>query len=96
MMAKLDIVRLHARIHGFVQGVSFRYYTLRQAQTLGLDGYVRNCWDGTVEVVAEGERGAVNRLLSWLHAGPPSAEVEEVDYEWEEPRGNFRRFEVRF
>lgn len=90
------VVRLHARIHGFVQGVNFRYYTLRRAQTLGLAGYVRNCWDGTVEVVAEGEREAVNKLLSWLHVGPSYAEVEKVDYEWEEPRGDFRRFEVRF
>lgn len=91
-----ELVRLHARIHGFVQGVSFRYYTLRQAQTLGLDGYVRNCWDGTVEVVAEGEREAVNKLLSWLHVGPSYAEVGKVDFEWEEPRGDLTRFEVRF
>jgi acylphosphatase len=91
-----DIVRLHARIHGFVQGVSFRYYTLRQAQTLGLDGYVRNCWDGSVEVVAEGERTTVNKLLSWLRTGPAYAEVKKVDCTWEEPRGDFRQFEVRF
>ncbi len=91
-----DIVRLHARIHGLVQGVSFRYYTLRQAQNLGLGGYVRNCWDGSVEVVAEGEREAVNRLLSWLRMGPPSAEVEKVDLEWQDPRNEFRQFEVRF
>ena len=91
-----ELVRLHARIHGFVQGVSFRYYTLRQAQTLRLDGYVRNCWDGTVEVVAEGEREAVNKLLSWLHVGPSYAEVEKVDFDWEDPRGDCTRFEVRF
>jgi acylphosphatase len=91
-----DLARLHAKIHGFVQGVSFRYYTLRHAQGLGLDGFVRNCWDGTVEVVAEGERGAVRRLLSWLQAGPPSADVSKVDHKWEAPRGNLTRFEVRF
>ena len=91
-----DLVRVHARIHGFVQGVSFRYYTLREAQTLGLEGYVRNCRDGTVEVVAEGEHGAVSKLLSWLHVGPSYAEVEEVDYRWEKPQGDFRQFEVRF
>jgi acylphosphatase len=91
-----DIVRLQARVHGFVQGVSFRYYTLRQAQTLGLDGYVRNCWDGTVEVVAEGEREAVNKLLSWLRTGPAYAEVKTVDCAWEEPRGDLKQFEVRF
>mgnify|MGYP005838769771 CR=1 FL=1 len=92
----LDIVRLHARVYGLVQGVNFRYYTIRKAQALGLTGYVRNRWDGTVEVVAEGEREAVDQLLSWLHIGPPSAEVDRVEFEWENPRGEFRQFEVRF
>ena len=91
-----DIVRLSAKIHGFVQGVSFRYYTLRQAQTLRLYGYVRNCFDGTVEVVAEGDRRAVEELLSWLHRGPRGAQVDKVDSEWQESRKEFRRFEVRF
>ena len=91
-----DIARFHARVHGFVQGVSFRYYTLRQAQGLAVGGYVRNCWDGSVEVVAEGQRADVNKLLSWLHNGPPSADVDRVEYEWEEPQGDVERFEVRF
>jgi acylphosphatase len=91
-----DTVRLRARIHGFVQGVSFRYYALREAQGLGVTGWVRNRFDGSVEVVAEGEAQAVNRLLSWLHRGPPAAQVERVDAVWEQPTGEFRRFEVRF
>jgi acylphosphatase len=91
-----DAVRLHATVSGFVQGVNFRYYTLGQAQNLGVRGYVRNCEDGTVEVVAEGERSVVDRLLAWLHAGPPSAYVEKVDYAWEDAQGEFRQFEVRF
>jgi acylphosphatase len=88
-------VRLRATVHGFVQGVSFRYYTLRRAQSLNLDGYVRNRPDGSVQVVAEGDREAVSQLLTWLHAGPPSAAVEKVDYEWQEPSGELRHFEVR-
>jgi acylphosphatase len=91
-----DTVRLHAWIHGFVQGVSFRYYTIRQAQGLDLVGWVRNLWDGSVEVVAEGPRDSVDRLLSWLHRGPPAAEVDRVDVHWEQPTGEFSRFEVRF
>jgi len=90
-----DIVRLHAKVHGMVQGVSFRYYTLRQAQTLGVNGYVRNRWDGSVEVVAEGERDAMDKLLAWLHTGPGAAEVERVEIEWQKPRGDLRHFEVR-
>ncbi len=90
-----DLVRLHAYVYGFVQGVSFRYYTLRQAASLNVVGWVRNRYDGSVEVVAEGERTAVNKLLSYLHRGPPSAQVENVEAEWEPPTGAFQRFEVR-
>ena len=90
-----DTVRLHARVNGLVQGVSFRYDTLKRGQALGLTGYVRNRWDGSVEVVAEGQAEAVEQLLSWLHVGPPSAQVDEVDVEWESPLGEFRQFEVR-
>jgi len=95
-MSMPDIVRLHARVYGEVQGVSFRYYAQRQASGLGLGGFVRNRWDGSVEVVAEGEREAVDQLLSWLHMGPPSAHVERVDVRWEKPSGEFRHFEVVF
>jgi acylphosphatase len=94
-MTMLDTVRFQARVHGYVQGVSFRYYTLRQAQMLQLTGYVRNCENGSVEVVAEGPREAAERLLSWLHSGPPSAEVQRVDVEWQQAKNRFLRFEVR-
>lgn len=90
-----DRVRLCATVHGLVQGVSFRYYTLHKARALGLTGLVRNLWDGSVEVVAEGEREAAEELLAWLHIGPPAAQVERVDVQWETPRGEFRSFEVR-
>jgi acylphosphatase len=95
-MSMPDIVRLRARVHGQVQGVSFRYYTLHRANGLGVCGFVRNHWDGSVEVVAEGEREAIDQLLSWLRIGPPSAYVERVDSQWDKPSGEFRRFEVTF
>jgi acylphosphatase len=91
-----DTVRLHAHIHGQVQGVSFRYYTIRQARVLGVTGWVRNRYDGSVEVVAEGERTPVSDLLDWLHRGPPSARVEKVEVSWEQSTGEFTRFEVCF
>lgn len=89
-------VRLSAIVHGLVQGVNFRFYTRRQASLLGLVGYVRNRWDGTVEVVAEGQREMLERLLDWLHVGPRSAVVERVDARWGEATSEFNRFEVRF
>lgn len=95
-MATEETVRLQAVVHGMVQGVSFRYYTQRQAQSLGVKGYVRNCADGSVEVVAEGPRHAVEELYSWLHSGPPMAEVRRVDANWEAPTGRWTSFEVRY
>jgi acylphosphatase len=81
--------RVHLRIHGYVQGVSFRWYAQRQARSFGLAGWVRNCPDGTVELVAEGESDAVERLERWAHRGPSMAEVERVDRTEEEPEGLF-------
>ena len=66
--------RLHAIVHGQVQGVNFRAYTTAWAHRLGVSGTVRNLPDGdSVEVVAEAERMALERLLVALHEGPPSA-----------------------
>jgi len=88
--------RLHALVRGRVQGVNFRYYTARTAQRLGLTGWVANRWDGTVEAVAEGGRGALQQFQDFLHRGPPSAVVQQVDVRWESPTGEFGHFGVRY
>ena len=88
--------RLHAIVHGRVQGVNFRYYTHRRAMGLGLTGYVRNLWDGTVEVVAEGPRPALDELLAFLRVGPRNSTVTEVSVRWPAPATSYERFEVRF
>lgn len=95
-MVTEERVRLNAIVRGMVQGVSFRYYTQREARRLGLRGYVRNRSDGSVEVVAEGPRRAVEELYTWLHSGPPMAEVREVEASWEAPSGQWGSFEVRY
>lgn len=94
MKRKLAEARLHASVRGYVQGVSFRYYTLHRARNLDLRGFVRNLWDGSVEVVAEGPRQSLEQLLSWLRQGPPAAQVDQVIVEWEQPSGEFVQFEV--
>ncbi|WP_425437537.1 acylphosphatase [Nocardioides gansuensis] len=66
-------------ITGRVQGVSFRYYTQRAAERLGVAGWVRNEPDGSVAVHAEGPADAVQQLVAWCHEGPPGARVERVD-----------------
>ena len=85
-----------AVVHGRVQGVNFRYYTCEKAQSLGLVGYVRNLWGGRVEVVAEGRKHSLRRLLSWLHVGPPLARVSRVEVHWRSPEGQCQYFEVRY
>ena len=87
---------LHAIVSGIVQGVNFRYYTARQAETLGVTGWVANRWDGTVQIVAEGTRAELGALLDWLRQGPPSARVDDVQSTWEEATGEFKSFSVRY
>lgn len=91
-----DPQRLEAIVHGRVQGVAFRHYTLLRARDLELTGYVRNRWDGTVEVVAEGAQDALEQLLSFLRVGPRAAYVTHVDANWRAATGKPSRFEVRF
>ena len=85
---------VRARITGRVQGVGFRYATLREAQRAGVAGWVRNLADGRVEVWAEGESGDVDRLLDWLRKGPRFAGVERVEQAEGEPAG-VRGFDIR-
>ena len=66
-------------IEGRVQGVGYRWWTVREAAALGLDGWVRNRRDGKVELLAIGEKGALQRLAELCHEGPPGARVLRVD-----------------
>jgi acylphosphatase len=91
-----DRCHLSATVRGRVQGVNFRYFTARRARELGLTGYVRNQWDRTVEIVAEGERAAVEKLLAFIKVGPPYARVQRVDTRWSSYSGQYKRFEVRY
>jgi acylphosphatase len=88
--------RLHARVYGRVQGVNFRYYTQLEADREGLAGWVANHFDGSVEVVAEGDRTALDHFCRFLHRGSPSARVERVEIEWSEATGEYDRFRVRY
>ena len=88
--------RAHVHISGYVTGVFFRYRTRELAQQLGLRGWVRNMPDDRVEAVFEGEKGAVERMLEFCHRGPSGARVTDVEIKWEQPRGEFSGFEVRY
>jgi acylphosphatase len=88
--------QLEAVVHGQVQGVSFRYYTKREALRLGVTGWVANQRDGTVKVVAQGSDEALAQLISFLHQGPTMATVNKVETNWVAPSKRFARFNIRW
>ena len=87
--------RLKAEIVGDVQGVGFRFFAERHARALGLEGYVRNRYDGAVEVVAESRPGALEHFLNELRHGPRLARVQDVRVTWLPYQGDLGPFGVR-
>lgn len=87
--------RAHVVVEGLVQGVGFRWFAARSAQSLGLVGVVRNRYDGTVEIEAEGERSAVEELLKKLKIGPRSAHVTNLRIAWIDPCHTEHQFDIR-
>ena len=88
--------RLRVNVRGRVQGVSFRYYTLSEAQRLDLTGWVRNESDGSVTVVAEGAESDLGELLEFLHRGPRAARVDDLSLNWSSPNQEFGSFGIRW
>jgi len=90
------VERLHAVIHGDVQGVGFRYFMTRHAQGRRLKGWVRNRSDGAVELVAEGDRPDLDELLEAARQGPRHARVASVDAQWSDAKGDLDRFDLTY
>jgi acylphosphatase len=86
----------HVFVHGRVQGVGFRYSAIREAVRLQVRGMVRNCEDGDVEIVAEGDPERLERFLQWLREGPLGAYVRNVEITEIPYSGAFKRFDVEF
>ena len=89
------LTRVRATVYGTVQGVFFRASTQREARKLDLVGWVRNRDDGSVELEAQGDARAVDRLLEWCWVGPPDATVRRVTSELVAAREGEGTFEVR-
>ncbi len=83
------------RIRGRVQGVGFRYFVYKKAISLGLTGYVKNLFDGDVEVIAEGSQQLLSTLLDYLKQGPPMSRVEFVETDYRIASGEYLSFEIR-
>lgn len=89
-----ETAAFHAKVYGRVQGVNYRRYTQRQAIQLGLQGYVRNLPDWSVEVYAEGEKSQLEKLLEILKKGPPGARVNSLAIDWLDHTGKYQSFSV--
>jgi acylphosphatase len=89
------VSRLHATVEGRVQGVGYRAFVEQNAFSLRLLGWVRNRWDGSVEVVAEGQRQELDKLLDALYRGPRAANITNIQIEWLPATKEFSRFSVR-
>ena len=87
--------RLHLVIRGRVQGVGFRYAAYRQAQSLGLTGWVRNRADGSVEAELDGMRPSLETFRAWCDEGPPYARVQSVDAAWNVTNEPYSGVEIR-
>jgi acylphosphatase len=84
--------RLTVRISGVVQGVGFRYWTARKADELMLRGTVQNHADGSVELIAEGPRTAIDGMLDWLNSAQAPGRVEHLESDVTDATGEFDAF----
>lgn len=93
-MGSGEMRRARIWVSGKVQGVWYRATTVEVAQNLGLTGWVKNLPDGRVEIVAEGPKDSLDKLIAWCHEGPPLAIVGEVKVIWEPYTGEFSTFSI--
>lgn len=87
---------LECIVRGKVQMVMFRDFVQRHARAASLRGFVRNLQDGTVHLIAQGERAPLERLLKKLSKGPLLARVELVSVRWNTPQEVFEGFSIRY
>jgi acylphosphatase len=88
------MVRAHILVSGFVQGVFFRFNTMRKALELEVKGWVKNREDGKVEVLCEGPEKSVKAMIEWCTKGPDGAFVSSTELTWEKYAGEFETFQI--
>ena len=94
----MEKIRKHFYFSGRVQGVGFRYFVLREATRRGIGGWVRNCEDGSVQMLLQGEEQAVQLLLQLIREGTVWIQVENltVQYPDNDTVGQEREFSIRY
>lgn len=89
-------VRAELIIRGRVQGVWYRQSTKETATGLGLTGWAKNCPDGSVQAVFEGNKEKVEMAIAWCRQGPPAADVSDIKIDWQDYSGEFETFRIRY
>ncbi|UCF71447.1 MAG: acylphosphatase [candidate division WOR-3 bacterium] len=89
-------MKANITVQGVVQGVGYRFFVLNQARLYDIKGYVRNMPDGTVEVVAEGDKGIVKDFINRLRIGPLSAHVTGMKVKWSEEEKGYTEFRLQY
>ncbi len=87
--------RVRIKVYGKVQGVFFRYSAKELADRLGVKGFAKNNFDGTVEVLAEGNDTEVNQIVEFCKQGPEMSRVEKIELKEEKVRGDYDKFEIQ-
>ncbi|OGY26534.1 MAG: hypothetical protein A2Z24_00220 [Candidatus Woykebacteria bacterium RBG_16_44_10] len=96
MVSSTSTQKVQITVFGDVQAVGFRFTAIEVARGLGLTGWVRNNRDGSVQIVAEGQKEPLENLITWAKKGPPLARVDEIKTEWQEATGEFYEFQVSY
>jgi acylphosphatase len=87
--------RVHIVVRGMVQGVGFRYFVFRLAQSMHLNGFAQNLFSGDVEIEVEGNRGLIEEFIKEVKVGPRHAAVEDLVIEWKDSTLRYSNFEIR-
>ena len=88
-------LRAEIVVNGLVQGVGFRYYAFREAEKIGINGFVKNLYTGDVYIVAEGGKHQIEEYYNKLKIGPMYADVRNASIKWDQFKDEFTRFEIR-
>lgn len=91
-----DKIRIHVYLSGRVQGVGFRAFTMRTAQQLSVNGWVKNLSDGRVEAIFTGSKDKVDKMLEQVKQGPSFAKVDDIEIVEEKYQNQYNDFEVRY
>lgn len=95
-MKQMNNARIHILAKGNVQGVFFRVNAKQKADELNIFGWVRNLDSDKVEIVAEGNRDKLEKLVEWCEQGSSAAEVEDMRINWQDYFGEFNNFEIKY